>query len=198
MDHIFEMQSISSQDGSIQLGQLPVSDLILNRWFQDLLHGVEWEQHRVSVFNRIHLVPRLTAFYGDAGVGYTYAGFRHQAKAWSACLLELKKLAEQAAGVNFNSVLLNHYRNGSDRMGWHADNEPELGRDPIIVSVSLGASRYFDLKHRTRADLKLRINLRHGSLLMMGGATQHHWLHQVPAQKRITEPRINLTFRTIQ
>lgn len=176
---------------------MPVSTAVLNDWLSQLQQNITWEQHRVNVFNRIHPVPRLTAFYGDTGVLYSYAGFKHQALAWNSTLLEIKMHVEESSNLSFNSVLLNLYRDGNDRMGWHADNEPELGKNPAIASVSLGASRFFDMKHRTIADLKIRVDLHHGSLLMMEGSTQHHWLHQIPTQKRIEDVRINLTFRTV-
>ena len=137
-------------------------------------------------------IPRLTAWHGAAG--YVYSGIRLTPAAWTPPLLELKALAERLAGERFNSVLLNLYRDGRDSVSWHADNEPGLGRDPVIASLSLGAVRRFQLKHR-RLDERLALDLPHGSCLIMAGATQHHWLHQLPKTTRPVGPRINLTFR---
>jgi alkylated DNA repair dioxygenase AlkB len=140
-------------------------------------------------------IPRLTAWHGAAG--YVYSGIRLTPAPWTPPLLELKALAERLAGQSFNSVLLNLYRDGRDSVSWHADNEPGLGRDPVIASLSLGAVRRFQLKHR-RLPERLTLDLPHGSCLIMAGATQHHWLHQLPKTKAPVGPRINLTFRRMQ
>jgi alkylated DNA repair dioxygenase AlkB len=137
-------------------------------------------------------IPRLTAWHGEAG--YVYSGIAMQPAAWTPALLEIKRCAEHHAGQGFNSVLLNLYRDGRDSVSWHADNEPGLGRDPVIASLSLGATRRFQLKHR-RNGLRVAIDLEHGSCLVMAGATQHHWLHQLPKTARPVGPRVNLTFR---
>jgi alkylated DNA repair dioxygenase AlkB len=140
--------------------------------------------------------PRLTAWFADPGVSYSYSGVTHEAVPWTPELLAVKVRVEAAAGTTWNSLLLNLYRDGRDSIGFHADDEPELGTNPIIGSVSLGAERKFVLKHPSSGE-RLEMNLPHGSLLVMGGATQHHWRHGVPKTTRPVGPRINLTFRRI-
>lgn len=165
---------------------------------QLLLKTIEWEQGEIFLFGKTHQEPRKTAWYGDEGCVYTYAGKKSQPKPWIDVLLALKKRVEsQLPGVNFNSVLLNLYRDGKDRMGWHSDNEKELGENPTIASVSIGAPRFFDLKHKRIKQLKKRFELPSGSLLVMCGALQENWLHQIPQQTRVSDARINLTFREI-
>ena len=116
---------------------------------------------------------------------------------WTEALAEIKDAAEAASGVEFNGVLLNRYRSGQDSMGWHADDEPEFGDDPVIASVSFGGSRTFQLKHKRRKELKGSIELTHGSLLVMRGGTQANWVHQVPKTAKAVRERLNLTFRRI-
>lgn len=167
-------------------------------YYKQLQSEIQWSQSKVRIFGKEHFVPRLTAWYGDAGCSYKYSGVTNEPISWIAPLLSLKeKITDILALVNFNSVLLNLYRDGNDKMGWHADNEIELGVNPVIASISFGVPRYFDLKHRDNIFPRVRLELKHGSLLIMQGQLQNNWLHQVPAQKRITEPRINLTFRQI-
>jgi alkylated DNA repair dioxygenase AlkB len=158
-----------------------------------LLHaGIDWRQETATLMGRRVAIPRLTAWHGAAG--YVYSGIRLTPAPWTPPLLELKALAEHLAGQPFNSVLLNLYRDGRDSVSWHADNEPGLGRDPVIASISLGAVRRFQLKHR-REPHRLSLDLPHGTCLLMAGPTQHHWLHQLPKTAREVGPRINLTFR---
>jgi alkylated DNA repair dioxygenase AlkB len=140
------------------------------------------------------LQPRLLCWYGEAS--YTYSKLTLPATPWPAWLLPLKQQVEQAVGASFNGVLLNYYRDGQDSMGWHSDDEPELGRDPLIASVSLGAARRFTLKHKQQP-LKHELSLTAGSLLVMAGHMQHHWLHALPKMARVQDGRINLTFRQI-
>jgi len=137
-------------------------------------------------------IPRLTAWHGEKG--YVYSGIRLEPAPWNEPLLELEAIAEELAWAPFNSVLLNLYRDGRDSVSWHADNEPGLGYNPVIASVSLGAQRRFQLRHR-RSGARVSLDLPHGSCLIMAGATQHHWLHQLPKTARPVGPRINLTFR---
>lgn len=168
-----------------------------DRFLERLREGVEWEQHAVKLFGREVPCPRLSAWYGDAHATYRYSGFRHAPRPWTPDLQELRSAVEAASGAAFNSVLLNLYRDGADAMGWHADDEPELGPEPVIASVSLGAARRLRFRHRTRRDLKTEVLLTHGSLLVMAGATQQHWQHAIPRSRTVSEPRINLTFRLI-
>lgn len=162
-----------------------------------LTHVIPWEQKKVRIFGKWVDQPRLTAFYGDEHVSYTYSGLNWQATPWTPPLAELKEALEKSTGQVFNSVLLNLYRNGEDSMGWHSDDEASLGKNPLIASVSLGAERNFMLRHRQDKKKKQSLVLHHGSLLLMGGALQHHWQHQLPKTRSLAEARINLTFRNI-
>jgi alkylated DNA repair dioxygenase AlkB len=155
-----------------------------------------WKQESMKIFGKTVLFPRLTAWYAEAGKAYSYAGVTHQPTPFPALLHDLKAKIEQHTERKFNAALLNYYRDGQDSMGWHADNEPELGQNPSIASVSLGAVRKFQLKHRLLNNHRVSILLQTGSLLMMQGSTQHHWLHQIPKVKN-TKARINITFRWI-
>jgi alkylated DNA repair dioxygenase AlkB len=160
---------------------------------QALLTRAPWRQEK-SGFG--HAFPRLTAYYADPGVAYRYSGVTHESAPWPEYLLPLRRRVEEVAGLPFNSLLLNCYRDGNDSIGFHADDEPELGDDPVVPSVSLGATRTFILRHnRTRE--RVRYGLTHGSLLLMGGTTQRHWQHAVPKAKGPVGLRINLTFRNI-
>lgn len=168
-------------------------------YFNKLLNDIKWRQEEIKYYGKIFPVPRQTAWYGYEGFNYKYSGIMCNPEPWTLELLEIKKVIEHfLKDEQFNSVLLNLYRSGNDKVSWHADNEPELGINPTIASVSLGAARRFELKHKTRPDQKLQIELKSGSLIVMKGATQHNWLHQIPQQKRIADARINLTYRTIK
>ena len=161
--------------------------------FAALLHAVAWRAETALVMGRRIALPRLTAWYGDAA--YTYSGIHNVPSPWIAELLELKAVAERCAGASLNSVLCNLYRDGRDSVSWHADDEPAMGERPVIASISLGAVRRFQLRHRLRRALTVALDLPHGSCLVMAGATQRHWLHQLPKTARPVGPRINLTFR---
>lgn len=163
----------------------------------DLTANIAWEQKAIQFMGKQVMQPRLVAWYGDEGKSYTYSGQTMHPLEWTPTLFNMKARLDAAAQVTFNSVLLNLYRYGQDSMGWHSDDEPELGTNPVIASVSLGATRTFQFKHKQNPDLKLSIELTHGSLLLMRGATQHFWKHQVPKTKKPLSPRINLTFRVI-
>jgi len=164
---------------------------------QTLMEKIAWQQERMKMYGKEVLFPRLMAWYGDAGSTYAFSGNTYTPQAWTEELLHIKERIEPEAGVCFNSVLLNRYRYGKDSMGWHADDEPELGRNPVIASFNLGATRRFMLRHQ-QAGLKYELELQHGSLLIMKGALQHHWQHQVPKTTKVSGERINLTFRVIQ
>jgi alkylated DNA repair dioxygenase AlkB len=165
--------------------------------FQELRDGIDWRQEEVLIFGRRQLVPRLVAWHGDPGARYTYSGTPHEPMPWTPALERVRGRVQALAGCEFNSVLLNLYRDGRDGMGWHADDEPELGPNPVIASVSLGAVRRFRLRHRRRRHQKVDIPLPNGSLLLMSGATQHHWVHSVPKTAVVVGERINLTFRRV-
>lgn len=165
--------------------------------FRELRSGIDWLQEEVVIFGRRRRVPRLVAWHGDAGARYTYSGTLHEPLPWSPSLARIRSRVQQLSGWRFNAVLLNLYRDGRDGMGWHADDEPELGPEPAIASLSLGAQRRFCLRHRRRKGLRADIVLPHGSLLLMSGATQRHWLHALPKTALPTGERINLTFRSV-
>lgn len=158
---------------------------------------INWQRDDIKMFGKTIALPRLTAWYGDAGKSYTYSGITSQPQVWNAGLLYIKKQIEQVTGCAFNSVLLNWYRNGEDHMGWHADDEPELGVNPLIASVNFGETRDFVLRRNDEPRQKIVMPLQHGTLLVMGGALQHYWQHSVPKRKRVKGSRFNLTFRTI-
>ena len=164
---------------------------------QQLTTSIRWKQEAIKIFGRDVMQPRLTAWYGDAGKSYSYSGITMHPQPWTDTLLLLKKRVEAVAGTSFNSALLNYYRNGQNSMGWHKDNEKELGHNPVIASLSFGAVRLFKLKHIRDKKQVLSIPLEPGSLLLMQGETQHHWLHQLPIPNVATSPRINIPFRTI-
>lgn len=164
--------------------------------FQNLHREVPW-QHDEAVFNGERItVARRVAWYGDAAWFYTYSGTTKQALLWTPTLLEVKARIEDLVGVEFNACLLNLYANGTEGMSWHSDDEAALGRNTTIVSVSLGASRRFDFKHK-RDGRRASLVLDAGQLIVMTGTTQTHWLHQLAKTTKVTAPRISLTFRTI-
>jgi alkylated DNA repair dioxygenase AlkB len=178
--------------GEFDLGRKP--DAILHQ----LLAEIPWRQDSVFVWGKMHLQPRLIAWYGDPGSEYTYSGIRLTPLPWTDLLLEIKKRVEIATAASFNSVLLNYYRDNRDSMGFHSDDEPELGARPVIASLSLGEERTFILKHKTNKLAKpVRLKLASGSLLVMKGETQRYWQHGVAKQTRPCGRRINLTFRRI-
>ncbi|MDC3220186.1 alpha-ketoglutarate-dependent dioxygenase AlkB [Flavobacteriales bacterium] len=167
-------------------------------YYQILLKTVDWQQEKVTVFGKTHPVPRETAWYGEKGIKYVYSNVHHAAKQWTKELLEIKTVLDHySPNQNYNSVLLNNYRHGNDKVGWHSDDEPELGKTPTIASISLGVTRRFDLKHKLTGE-KRQIHLNPGSLLIMLGELQQYWKHQVPAQKKIEGGRINLTYRHVK
>jgi alkylated DNA repair dioxygenase AlkB len=183
--------------------QLQYHPLLFDSQEQSLLMNalqeeIPWKQEHIKLFGKTHPTPRLTAWHGDEHCVYKYSSVVNQPFPWTPSLLTIKTRIESLSnGATFNCVLLNFYRDGSDKMGWHSDDEKELGPNPSIASVSFGATRRFDFKHKNEAHNKFSIHLESGSLLLMQGDMQHHWQHQIPAQKRIQEPRINLTFRYI-
>ncbi len=167
--------------------------------FAAMEREIEWRQRSIRMGARVLLEPRLTAWHGEAGAVYTYSGLRNEPRPFTDALGAMRARLEEELSTRFDSVLLNLYRHGQDSMGFHSDAEPELGRDPLIASVSLGAARRFVLRHRQRKDEpKVELLLEHGSLLVMGGALQHHWQHAIPKTRRPVGARINLTFRWVR
>ena len=182
------------RDGIVRLYEAALPEAEAGRLFDQLSAAISWRREIATVMGRRVPIPRLTAWHGEAG--YVYSGIRMTPMPWNPPLLEIKAVAERCAGQAFNSVLLNLYRDGRDSVSWHADNEPGLGENPVIASVSLGAVRRFQMRHRGSGE-RVALDLPHGSCLVMAGATQHHWLHQVPKTARPVGPRVNLTFRTM-
>jgi alkylated DNA repair dioxygenase AlkB len=158
---------------------------------------VNWRQEALATPGGRIPLPRLTAWQGDEGAEYVYSGIRNHPAAWTQAVARLRELLQATTGVSFNSVLLNRYRGGDDSIGWHADDEPELGPEPVIASVSLGATRTFELRHRKKSLLFERFALSSGSLLVMRGQTQQLWHHRVPKEPAVQGERINLTFRLV-
>ncbi|EAS64694.1 alpha-ketoglutarate-dependent dioxygenase AlkB [Photobacterium angustum] len=164
------------------------------QYFQQLKSELNWQQEHITLFGKSVLQPRLQTWLGDAV--YTYSGLTMHPQPWTSAILDLKTQCEQQAQTRFNSVLGNLYRDGEDYMGWHQDNERELGHQPVIASLSFGATRQFVFKHKITKE-KIAFQLTPGSLLIMAGETQQYWQHALPKTKRVNEPRINLTFRYI-
>ena len=165
--------------------------------FERLRTATDWRQETIRLYNKSHLVPRLSCWMGDAGLDYAYSNMMMHPVAWSNTVQTLLHKVETISKHQFNSVLLNYYRDGQDSVGWHSDDEPELGQNPVIASLSLGASRDFQLKNKNKSRQRNSISLEHGSLLLMQATTQHNWQHQVPKRTK-AQGRINLTFRAIQ
>lgn len=158
---------------------------------------IQWQREQIKMYGKHIALPRLTSWYGDPGKVYRYSGITSQPQPWNKGLLYIKERIEQATGFRFNSVLLNWYRSGDDHMSWHADDEPELGANPVIASVNFGQTRDFVLRRIDDPTQKIVIPLPHGSLLLMAGELQHYWQHSVPKRKKVKGSRFNLTFRTI-
>ncbi|WP_017295839.1 alpha-ketoglutarate-dependent dioxygenase AlkB family protein [Geminocystis herdmanii] len=166
--------------------------------FLELQEKIAWKQETIKLYGKTMPIPRLTAWYGDSDKTYVYSGITLQPLNWIKPLILIKNKIECFSPVKFNSVLLNLYRNGNDSVAWHSDDEPELGKKPIIGSVSLGGSRRFMFKSKDKNNPEsYAIELTNGSFLLMAGDTQKYWLHQIPKTKKAVTPRINLTFRVI-
>jgi len=167
---------------------------IADKLYAVLKKATPWKQEKTFYGNTF---LRLTAYYADPGIQYAYSGVKHDSLSWPWYLEEVKKRVDREANGTFNSLLLNYYRDGKDSIGWHSDNERELGQNPIVPSISLGAERVFQIRH-TKSKEKKEYTLKHGSLLIMGGTMQHYWQHCVPKTTKVNEGRINLTFRNIK
>ena len=168
------------------------------RIYSVLMEETPWRAEKIKVFGKTYDQPRLTAWYGEEGKIYSYSNIVMDPIPFTALLLQIKTKIEKLSSEDFNSCLLNLYRDGQDSNGWHADDEKELGRNPAIASLSFGQPRMFRLRHKLDKSIKHKIELAPGSLLLMQGETQHYWQHQLPKTKRKIDPRINLTFRFIQ
>lgn len=200
------MDLFSSQenDGFIQVpisgGELLLKHDFLshqetNSLFKILNETIEWKEAYLEIYGKRHLLPREIAWYGDESKSYKYSGLTLNPLPWTEELFELKQRIETATDESFNTVLLNRYRSGNDKVSWHSDHEKEFGRRTTIASLSLGTTRHFDIRNKKDKSNKYRIDLHSGSLLIMKGEFQHNWEHQVPRQKNLQGVRINLTFR---
>lgn len=158
---------------------------------------INWKQENLRIFGKSYLTPRLTAWYGDTGAAYSYSGLKLSPEPWTPVLIQLRDIIVAATGCSFNSVLLNWYRDGNDSMGWHADDEKELGVNPVIASLSLGQERDFRFRRKDNHRKVFKVKLANGSLLVMGGSIQHFWQHALLKSAAIKGERINLTFRMI-
>jgi len=195
MTQATEPEWLIERDGEVRLYRHWLSPDRAQLWFERLYREINWRQSSLRMHGKTLPVPRLDAWYGDPGRVYTYSGVRFDPLAWT--LRALKSRVEQATGHGFNSVLANLYRDGRDGVAWHSDDEPELGPEPVIASISLGAERRFALRHKHRRQPPLRLDLPPGSLLLMTGATQRYWVHQLAKTARSVGPRINLTYRRV-
>ncbi len=166
-------------------------------YYDHLRNETPWQQDQITVYGKTHAQPRLTALYGDGSKTLSYANITMHPHLWTDCLLKIKESIRTICDANFNTVLLNYYRDGRDSNGWHADNEKYLGQNPVIASVTFGQERPFHLKHNSKALPTQKLLLDHGSILIMQGETQHFWKHQIPKTAKIVSPRINLTFRVV-
>ena len=194
-----ELESIDMIDADLKFVRAFYSTSHADRIFEVLLKETPWRQDTIKVWGKLHLQPRLSAWYGDPETLYSYSGIRLEPLGWTPTLLAIKADIEEISGARFNSVLINQYRDQQDSVGWHSDDEPELGSDPVIASLSLGETRTFKLKHKTSKHEKPRaIGLPHGSLLLMAGPMQRCWLHAIDKERVPKQARINLTFRRIR
>lgn len=165
-------------------------------YFEKLFTGIAWKNDEAIIFGRHIITKRKAAWYGNDNFSYTYSNTTKEALPWTRELFELKELVEEKTRTTYNSCLLNLYHNGDEGMAWHSDDEKSLAVNSVIASLSLGAERKFCFKHR-RTNQQLSLTLENGSLLLMKGTTQTHWLHSLPKSKKVLKPRINLTFRTM-
>ncbi|MDQ7918554.1 alpha-ketoglutarate-dependent dioxygenase AlkB [Mesonia sp. MT50] len=166
--------------------------------FKTLRTQIAWQQDDIKLFGKTYAQPRLTALFAENKKTYSYSGIKMEPKLFPEELLILRDQLKRATGIHFTTCLLNLYRDGQDSNGWHADNEKELGENPQIASISLGAPRFFKLKHNSLKEEKHKLLLENGSLLLMKGTTQHYWKHEIPKTKKHVGERINLTFRIIK
>ena len=185
------------ENGALWLHQHFISAALAAAYLDVLIRDTRWVQPVIRMGGRQIPSPRLAAWHGDADAIYTYSGLKNTPVAWTPALAEIRDVLHSATGIRFNSVLLNFYRNGEDSMGWHRDNEPELGQNPVIASISFGETRRFRMQHVNRKQLHWATELESGSALVMAGQTQQYWRHCLPKSKSRNLSRVNLTFRQI-
>jgi alkylated DNA repair dioxygenase AlkB len=191
------VNNLLPKDGVVNYYGKVLASREANQNFDLLMQNILWENDEVVIFCKHIITKRKVAWYGDSDYMYTYSNTTKQALTWTKELSELKQIVEELAGAKFNSCLLNLYHNGDEGMGWHSDDEKSLGKNNTIASLSLGAERKFLFKHKQTKQI-VSLVLEHGSLLIMKDTTQANWLHSLPKSKNVTQPRINLTFRTIR
>lgn len=160
--------------------------------------NINWHHDKLNMYGKEVFLPRYSAWYGNSDKPYTYSGLTLQPNTWNKGLIFIKDQIDKIAGIEFNSVLMNWYRDGEDYINWHTDAEKELGQNPVIGSVNFGATRRFIIRRSEDNSIKLEFSLKHGTLLIMKGELQHFWQHSVPKEKKVKQTRINLTFRTIK
>ncbi len=189
-------RNLLPKEGTVNYFGKVFSEEKANRYYEILHNSIEWKNDEAIIFGKKIITKRKVAWYGDREFEYTYSKITKKANLWTPELLELKKQIEAKSGETFNSCLLNLYHSGEEGMAWHSDGEKDLKKNGAIASVSFGAERKFSFKHKKTKET-VSLNLEHGSLLIMKGTTQTHWLHRLPPTKKVHSPRINLTFRTI-
>jgi alkylated DNA repair dioxygenase AlkB len=190
------LKNLLPKDGEVNYYGKVFSTQQAHHYYDCLLNTIGWKNDEAVIFGKLIITKRKVAWYGDTNFEYTYSNITKRALIWTKELLELKAVAEEKTGEGYNSCLLNLYHTGDEGMAWHSDGEKDLKKDGAIASLSFGAERKFAFKHKTTKETVSMI-LEHGSLLVMKGTTQSNWLHRLPPAKRISKPRINLTFRTI-
>lgn len=189
-------QNLASHDGELFLLPTFYPQAVADEYLQTLMENLAWQTEQIHIYGRWVPVPRLMAWYGDPDADYRYSGVDHQPLPWTTDLQTLRSDVETVCQQPFNSVLANLYRDGQDSMGCHADNEKELGPNPLIASLSFGETRLLRFRH-AHSRTTLDIELSHGDLLIMAGELQHHWRHELPKTRQVKQARINLTFRRI-
>jgi alkylated DNA repair dioxygenase AlkB len=187
-------QNLLHQDGIALYYEKAIPENQIKPIFDELLNNISWENERVVMFGKEIITKRKVAFHSDSSIAYTYASRTKIGLPWKETLITLKNIVESITKEKYNACLLNLYHNGEEAMGWHCDNEKEIVANSSIASLSIGATRKFSFKHKVTKE-SISIQLENGSLLEMKGAIQQHWWHALPKSKKITESRINLTFR---
>lgn len=195
-NHIDESVNYLPQDGTVNYYGKLLTRQQADHYLEKLLTTIAWKNDEAVIFGRHIVTKRKVAWYGNENYSYAYSNITRHALKWTKELLELKNMVEEKTGEVFNSVLLNLYHTGEEGMAWHSDDEKTLGKDTTIASFSFGAERKFSFRHKQTKEV-VSMMLEHGSLLVMKDTTQTHWLHCLPKSKRITTPRVNLTFRTM-
>ena len=201
MSGLFDLEASAEKnllpyDGEVYYYGKVMSSEDADQYFRLLMQEIEWENDKALIFGKEIITKRKVAWYGDKPFAYTYSKYTKEALPWSPTLLKLKSLVEKESQETYNSCLLNLYHQGEEGMAWHSDGEKDLKKHGAIASISLGAQRKFAFKHKASKE-KVEMYLEHGSLLIMKGSTQSHWLHRLPPTKKVSEARVNLTFRTI-